>query len=263
MNQYIRIQQIADDLAEHPLLRDIPFDRIVNYTIECMRKIGCSKIFEQKVGQVECCNYEGKIPCDCLEVIGVRGCDGREYVYSESDFFLGEKGPMPKKGSYVGAIETKQRQVTRGCDSFIERQTVAYAPNDKPVFPGAYKLQGNHIFIDYPNDTLQIAYLALPVDQDGWPMIPNNEALKSAIESYIEVKRFKILFAQGKISRDVYNDAQQEYAWAVGQASNDFTLPSIDEMQSFTNQWNTLIPRTTEHANGFETAHIREHLRRH
>lgn len=263
MNQYIKIQQIADDIAEHPLLRDIPFDRIVNYALECMRKIGCTSIFEQKVAPVDVKDYQGKLPCDFVEVLSVAGCNGREYVTSEDMFFIGDPCRKPEKCCYVGAISVKQRQVTEGCGSYIEKKVTAYAPNEQLGGLGAYKIQGDNIFIDVPHDVLKVSYTAFVMDEDGWPMIPNNEALKHAIEAYIEVNRFRILFAQGKISRDVYQDSQQEYAWAVGQASNDLTLPSIDEMETFSHTWNTLIPRVTEHRNGFATAHIREHLKRH
>lgn len=49
----------------------------------------------------------------------------------------------------------------------------------------------------------------------------------------------------------MYNNALQDYAWAVGQAQSDMVRPSIDQMQSITNSLNTLVARTNEHSTGF------------
>lgn len=263
MEQYIRIQQIADDLAENPLLRDIPFERIVNYAFSVMRKIGYIKIFQEKVAPVEIVNHRGQLPCDCVEVISIAGCNGREYVASEDVFFIDDPCRKPDGPVPVGAIDVKMQQITDQFGSYIDKTVTAYAPTDELKGVGSYKLQGSVIFTDAPRDVLKVAYTAIPTDQDGWPLILNNDALISAIEHYIEVQRYRILFAQGKIAPNVYQDAQQEYAWAVGQASNSLAMPSIDEMETLTNMWNTLIPRVTEHRNGFATAHVREHLKRH
>lgn len=59
------------------------------------------------------------------------------------------------------------------------------------------------------------------------------------------------MFDLGKINQAVYSNVQQEYAWAVGQAQTDLIKPSVDEMQSITNAFNTLIPRVNEHSRGF------------
>nr|DAI58767.1 MAG TPA: hypothetical protein [Crassvirales sp.] len=40
-------------------------------------------------------------------------------------------------------------------------------------------------------------------------------------------------------------------------------MPTIDQMQTFTNSWNTLVSRTTEHSRGFRTNSIQEKIRRH
>lgn len=264
MNQYIKIQQIADDLSEHPLLRDVSFERIINYAFELIRILGCPKLYEDKVSTIDIVNYRGELPCDFVEVISVAGCNGKEYVTTEDMFFIDDPcRPTPKGNCAVGSIEIKQREVKEGCNSYLERTVIGHAPTDQIHGVGAYKIQGNIIFVDIPNTTLKVAYRSIVLDEDGFPMLPNNATLIRAIEAYITVKRFEILFSMGKISGQVLQVAQQEYAWSVGQAANDLVMPTIDEMETFTHMWNTLIPRMTEHRNGFATAHLREHLKRH
>ena len=80
-----------------------------------------------------------------------------------------------------------------------------------------------------------------------------NKALinEHGLSFLIEKDGKKILFDTGKIRGDVYNSTCQDYAFAVGQAQTSLIMPTIDEMESITNSWNTLIPRVTEHKMGF------------
>ena len=114
-----------------------------------------------------------------------------------------------------------------------------------------YKLQGQAIYTSMKNGIIEIAYHAIPVDCDGYPMIADNSSFREALELYITKRRYKILFDTGKIRGDVYSSTCQDYAFAVGQAQTSLIMPTIDEMESITNSWNTLIPRVTEHNMGF------------
>lgn len=262
MNQYVKIQQIADNLAEHPLLRDIPFDRIVNYTFELIRVIGCPKLYVNRTAPVEIKNYRGSLPCDFAEIIQVRGAkDGKEYLPTMDNFFTSENKP---KNFGIGGIVVKQEQKDDECESYIKETTTAYAPTDiVSKHTGSYKIQGNVIFTDAPTTIIEVSYRALEMDEDGYPLLPNNAIFLRAVEAYIKFKRFTILFDMGKINQAVFANAQQEYDWCVGQSYSDFIIPTEDEMQTISNMWNTLIPRVSEHRSGFATANQRQYIKRH
>ena len=121
-----------------------------------------------------------------------------------------------------------------------------------------YKIQGNVIITSVEETELLLAYRAHKVDADGFPMIPDNGSFPRALELYIQKRYFTILFNSGKVSRDVLQNTQQEYAFYVGQASNDLVRLSIDQMQSFTNMWTSLLQRHHKHADGFTTINAPE-----
>ena len=54
--------------------------------------------------------------------------------------------------------------------------------------------------------------------------------------------------------------AETDYAWAVAQCEKEFIMPSLSELQSITNMWNTLIPRVSEFNNGFIELGNKEYL---
>ena len=219
MDKYISIKVVLDNILDHPMLKDVSFERAVNYTVHFMRIVGCPRMFEEKTALVEIENYRGMIPCDFNDIIQVRtheSCNRKDY----------------------GVF----RHTT---DSFH------MSDNKQDSFDLTYKIQGNVIFTSIKKGTIEVAYNAFAVDSDGYPLIPDNSSFISALELYIKKKQFNVLFDTGKISQAVYNQVCQDYAWAVGQAQSDLVRPTIDQMESITNMWNTLIPRVSEHSSGF------------
>lgn len=218
MEKYISLKEILDNLLDHPMLREVSFERAVNYTQSFMRIVGCPKIFEEKTAIVEIEDYRGVLPCDFNEIIQVRThntCDDNYKVfrYSTDNFHMSE--------------------------------------NKQDSFDLTYKIQGNVIFTSMKEGTIEIAYNAFAIDSEGYPLIPDNSAFIRALELYIKKQCFTVLFDLGQINQAVYHNVCQEYAWAVGQAQSDLIRPTIDQMQAITNSLNTLIWRTTEHNNGF------------
>lgn len=219
MDRYISLRQVLDDILDHPMLKDVSFERAVNYTVHFMRIVGCPRMFEEKTALVEIENYRGLIPCDFNDIIQVRthsSCDRKNY-----------------------------RVFRYATDSFH------MSDNKRDSFDLTYKIQGNVIFTSIKEGTIEIAYNAFAVDSDGYPMIPDNSSFINALELYIKKKQFNVLFDTGKISQAVYNQVCQDYAWAVGQAQSDLIRPTIDQMQAITNSLNTLVWRVSEHKSGF------------
>ena len=67
----------------------------------------------------------------------------------------------------------------------------------------------------------------------------------------------------GKINGNILGNAQKEYAWAAGQLQDEFTVPSLSEMEALSRTMNTLILNVTSFDRGFVDAGNREYIRRH
>lgn len=231
MDRYISIKVILDDILEHPLLRDVSLERAINHTQSFIRIVGMPKGFNERTDLVDIKDYRGMLPCDLESIIQVRMHD--KCGHHHHDVF---------------------RYST---DSFHMSDTKHHSHDL------TYKVQGSIIFTSIREGTIEIAYRAIPVDSDGYPMIPDSSSFISALELYIKKKQFTVLFDQSKITPQVYNNVLQEYAWAVGQAQSDLVRPSVDEMQAITNSWNTLVPRVNEHSRGFINNGSMEKLKLH
>ena len=219
MDKYISLKVIMDNILDHPMLRDVSFERAINYTQSFMRIVGCPRIFEEKVALIDIKDWRGILPCDFNDIIQVRthsNCGQKNYKvfrYATDNFHMSN--------------------------------------NKQDSFDLTYKIQGNVIFTSMKEGTIEIAYNAFAVDSEGYPLIPDNSTFIRALELYIKKQCFTVLFDLGKINQAVYQNVCQEYAWAVGAAQNDLIRPTIDQMESITNMLNTLVWRVTEHKSGF------------
>ena len=224
MTDYISINVILDDILHHPLLRDVTPERAINYTIRFIQLVGMPQMFIDKTEFIHIDNHRGELPCDFYEITQVRDNQNRAFIHSSDSFHMSK---------------------------------------NKHSHDLTYKIQGRCIFTSIKDGDIEISYKAIAIDQDGYPLIPDNSSFILALEAYIKKQHFTILFDQGKLQSGILQNAQQEYAWYVGQCQNSLIKPTIDQMQSITNMLNTLITRVTEHDNGFNTLDTREYIKRH
>lgn len=226
MIQYISIRQIMDDVLAHPLLQDLTLERAVNYAQEFMRIVGMPQLFTDKIATLEIKDYRVPLPCDFYEMIQVTDGKGKPYRYTTDTFHL--------------------KHIEDNGDQEL-----------------AYKLQNNVLFSNHKEGIINISYRAIDVDEDGFPLIPDNGSFVKALELYIKKQAFNVLLDLGKITATSWEAVRTEYAWYVGQAQSDLVRPTIDQMQSITNMWNQLLVRNKEHRTSFKYEGSKEQIRIH
>ena len=222
--QYTNIRTILDRILRHPLMRELTLETAVDYSVDFIRIMGAPKMFLEKVECIEIKNYRAILPCDFNSIIQVRIPNGHALRASTDSFHMN-----PQK--------------------YGEDLT--------------YKIQGNFIYTTFKEGYLELAYKAIAVDEEGYPLLPDNSVFLRALELYIKKNWFTVLFDLGKITPQVLQNTQQEYAWAVGQCNNEFNKLTLDEMESLKNSWVTLLQRTNEHATGFKYNSRKEKIKVH
>ena len=74
MERYISIKEVLDNLLDNPLLQNLTLERVVNYTVDFIRKVGMPKLYIEKTAKLEIKDYRALLPCDFYKVIQVRAC---------------------------------------------------------------------------------------------------------------------------------------------------------------------------------------------
>ena len=221
-NNFVNIREVLARVTSHPMLKNVDLEQAIRYTVDFISIVGCPTFYLDKEVDIPIEDYRGLMPCDLVSIVQVKD----------------------KKTGFCMHSMT---------DTFNPRE---YNFHTEPTF----KTQGNIILTSFRTGEVTISYKALPVDETGIPLLIDNANFLKALELYIKKEKFSDLYDEGKIRDGIMGKAETDYAWAVAQCEKEFVMPSISELQSITNMYNTLIPRVTEFDNGFTELGNREYL---
>lgn len=213
--QTTTIKLIMDKLHRNPLLSDITLETVVDYTVDFMRIVGTPRLFQDKVIELTVADYKTLLPVDWYENIQIRY--GEEIFRYSSDTF------------------------------HLSRST-----NNMPTTEITFVVQGGYIHTSIESGTIELSYRAIETDDMGYPLLPDNSNFTRALEAYVKQQYFTILFDLGKISSQVYSNAQQQYAWAVGALETDMQRLDLSKAETFFNSYSTLLLRRQQFQRGFK-----------
>ena len=221
-NNYVNIRELLARVTKHSMLKTIDLEEAIRYVVDFISIVGCPTFYLDKEVDITIEDYRGLMPCDLVSIVQVKDKNTGFCLHSMTDSFT------PKE------------------DTFNKELT--------------FKTQGNVILTSFRTGEITISYKALPVDETGIPLLIDNANFLKALELYIKKEKFSDLYDEGKIREGVMIKAERDYAWAVAQCEKEFIMPSISELQSITNMWNTLIPRVREFDSGFTKLGNRQYI---
>lgn len=226
--EYVNIRELLSRVLRHPLLQEFTLEQAVQYTIDFIGLFGFPELYKDKEAHIPICNYMGELPCDLIEIMMVKDCRTDIPLRSMTGVF----NPGDKYYNHL---------------------------QQEPQF----KTQHRTLITSFPEGEVIVAYKAIPVDDEGYPLLVDNSKYLKALELYVKCQLFTLLFELGKISQQVLQHTEQEYGWAAGQLSEEFKTPSEAEMQSITNMLNQMLVRNNEFYNRFERLGNNEYWKKH
>ena len=249
-NNYTSLKVVADKLLRHPLMAGISFEAIIDYAVDFMRIVQCIGFFEEKCATIEIQDYKGVLPEDFFEMNQVRLiCNNyvipkyKEVIVTDSD-----GNEYPKQ--YIQDENNPYETVCINSNNVFSYSTdTIHSTRSGNYLELTYTLQGGYIFTSLKEGTIEIIYQGIVLDDEHYPVIPDNSKFIRALEAYIKKQWFTILFDMGKIQPAIYQNIQQEYAWAVGACESEFQKLSLDKAKSFYNSWGWQFQNTKRREN--------------
>ena len=251
--QYTNIRRVLDDITDHPLLRDVTLEQVIRHTIRFIALHGYPQLYQDKIDIVDIKDFRGLLPCDLISIVQVKDLATDVCFRAMTDTFTPGLRSKPDMRNQPKDLFNNMKPPV---DTYIP-------PMQEYREEPAFKTQGRIIFTSFPEGRIEVSYKAIPVDEDGFPLLIDNETYLNALEAYIKVKVFTVKFDTGKIQAGVLSNAQTEYAWASHLLQSEMTTPSMSEMESMTRYLNTLIKPVRKFDKGFKSLGDREYLRRH
>lgn len=227
---------------------DINFTDLIVWAGEALDKIGAYAQYKRKVTgdlanpNLDITNYKAKLPCDFyrLEQIAV---NGKAATWAGNTFhhLLGGE-------CCSGAIKDV------GYDDLFKDNfgnifsNLGNSHNTRNIQYYTFDINDDYLTLNVKEGKVCIAYIATPVDDEGYPMIPDEESYKEAISRYLIMKLDYISYRRGKASRELYNDSQREWAWYCNQAGSGAMMGEmVDKQELFRKRWTKLIPEIRQH----------------
>ena len=98
---------------------------------------------------------------------------------------------------------------------------------------GEYTIQGGQVVTSAQEGTVALAYTRQPLDENGYPMIPDMIEYKQAITRYITYMSSYHRFVNNEPNfRGIYEKMESDWHWYCKQAKNAMLMPStIDEKE--------------------------------
>jgi hypothetical protein len=226
--KYTTISRVLENIIRDTGFTDeINFSDAIEWAYRAMQLIGAPQIYITKVtdgnldlehpNPIPVVNYRAELPCDLHRVIQIREFTTRRSMTNSSYNFL----------------------LSGNNDGNNPNESLQYVIND------------SYIFTNFKDGEIELAYEAFPVDDEGYPSIPDDERYLKAIESYIIERIARRLWLQDKINDSKYKALEQDWLFYVRSARNRVNMPSIDEMESLKNQVLRLISSPNRHRNQF------------
>jgi hypothetical protein len=103
-----------------------------------------------------------------------------------------------------------------------------------------YTLNGNYINTEARDATIILSYKAFPVDEEGFPMVPKEVSVKTALFWYI----VKQLLMGGYVNPNISMQyAEEQWNWYCGQSRGKLNMPNLDQMEQIRKTMMRMIPQ--------------------
>lgn len=256
---YVSSKEIINNVYRDLGLQEgINYEDSVNWIYRALELIGAPTQYVQKVlgwkedSKLNFTSYVFPLPCDfhALTFLSINGQPTRPST--DSTLYLKDGACCTDVG-----VLTDQAYV-QFTDNFGNEFSSAFGSQINRGREQGYTFSINSgvVTTNTKEGKACLFYDAIPIDDQGFPLIPDNEKVKRAVEDYIKVKLLYIQWAQDADSRgkrELYQEAEKEYCFTIGSATNDLKMPEIGEMENIKNALIRMKPRIQEYNNFFKS----------
>lgn len=210
----------------------------VEWSGEALEAIGAGPGYETHVELINVVNYTAKVPSFLMELnaVKVNPRDVTSTDMKQYNVLMQYDGSVFPRGIHC-----------EGCSNELAQSDYRYI------------IRGNVFKVNFETGYICASYKKFSVDDNGWPLVPDDVSFKQALYWYIFLK----MMEGGMVHQHInYAKAEERWLHYAGQARDESKLPDIPQAESFMNQWVRLIPNIVGYENGFDDIGAKEQLDR-
>jgi hypothetical protein len=232
--KYVTVKPIIEKVyRDMQMVDQLNLGDAVEWIGEAIEFIGAPMTLKEKVELISICQRKGRLPIDVHYILSCRA----------SSVTLEDCPTSFSPMRYSTDI------FHHSCSENIDCNCISDL---------TYKVNDDYIFPNFDEGTIQIAYKALPICKDGFPLIPDDVKFRNAVAYHIMWKLAFIKLMSGKITQSAYQIIERDRDWYMGAAQTRGNTPSVDFMESIKNNWLRLIKKINQQSDGFKSAGTQE-----
>lgn len=226
--KYVSVNSIIEKVyRDMGMIDQLDLGNAVEWAGEAIELIGSPMQLIERVGLIEINQMKGKLPIDMHLLI--------------------TSGAAPNASCDEAKRFIQMRYSTDAYHMFCTECQDGSCNSDL-----TYKVNDDYMFVNFNKGIVRISYKAIPVDENGYPLIPDDVKFKNAVAYHIMWKIGFIKWMQGKIANAVYQKIEQDRDWYIGAAQTRGHTPNPDMMESIKNNWIRLIKKINQQGDGFK-----------
>jgi hypothetical protein len=201
---YSSVQEIIERVLDTFDTEDIDYSVLIRHAADGLALIGTYDQMVEGIEKVVIKNYRGALPCNIASVEQVRNCSHKVPVRLSSNTF--------------------------------------HTANDNPNLHQnvsekgfTYSINGDYIITNFKEGEVELAVTKFPVDDKGFPLIPNAVEYKMALENYLLERIGYKLYLKDRITRDKYEEMKTQKMFYMGVAESFGQTPSAEQMELIKN----------------------------
>lgn len=231
---YNTIDAVYRDLG---LNENININDAVEWIGEAVELLGVPSLLCTTNSVVPITAFRGMLPCDLHELQAARGV----MTTVDLDMCIEDLDL-----AFLPMLETPDLYHMDNCQD-------AHSDTHGCSSGYTYKKNNNFIFTSFEEGYAHLSYTAIPTDEMGFPLIPDQIKVRKGLEGHLKWKIAFKRWMQGKMRDAVYNKIEQDRDWYMGAAITAARIPSYDGAEGLKNNWLRLIPKINQHTDGFKT----------
>ncbi len=258
--RHIPIGRVLYRAMRNPHAEDLTGEMAAEYAFELIRLLGIPLSYGDQSVYSEIDNYRVKLPNNLLYIRGIRfKVDSVDPEENEEDteaeeFFEGLERQLEGRVNWIPVKYTGNiYQSSYHCEDYLDYECKTDI---------TYTINNNYAFLSEPTGAIEISYRGLILDEEGYPMIPDNQPFENALYYYILKEHFFPLVGVGKISQYFYEKLEQEYTWAAGKAQNSLQLAGMEHWEATMNGIRRFIQYQNFSDYGYDELHRREQIKK-
>lgn len=220
-NKTISVKNIiAKVYRDLNLKEEEAFTDLIEWAAEALDFIHVYPQYEHKQITIHINNYKAELPCDYISLEAVN-YDGQNLRYTTNMF-----GPIDttKSDRYYTPYSYNQDKIAN---------VLLLLPGDNRLSPAAsFSINNGYFQTSFKKGQLDIQYLALSLDEEGYPLVPDHVSFREALYWYITYKYLYPKVLKGEVAPQFYQDAYEKWQHYCNQAGAEALMPDLMTLEN-------------------------------